>query len=271
VIFASMATPARSREALLSRLVFRFHADLAGTPVWFDALEDEREHPRLGEQPRPSLEGGDLLVLSPEVLLVGESERTNRVAIRRLARALARREGAPRWMIVVTIPRRRAYMHLDTLVTQVDRDACLVYAPVLLGDGPEAARVAEIDLHADDPRRRPCGPLLETLGRHGLSLEPIPCGGRDPVSQQREQWTDGANVLALAPGAITLYDRNAATAEELGRHGFRLVSAEDLLLGRAEVDLDEGHRVCILLASNEMSRARGGPHCLAHPLERDRR
>jgi arginine deiminase len=264
-----MAAPARHRESLLARLIFRFHPDLRDVRVWFDPLESAREPTRLVEQQRPTLEGGDLLVLSPELLVVGESERTNRSGVRSLARALARKPGAPRWIVVVTIPSRRAYMHLDTLMTPVDRDACLIYSPVLLEDGPEAARVGEIDLHADDLRRKPCGQLLPALERRGVQLEPILCGGRDPVSQQREQWTDGANALALAPGVITLYDRNAKTAEELDRHGFRVVGAEDLLLGRAEIDLEAGRRTCILVSSHEMSRARGGPHCLAHPLVRD--
>ena len=89
------------------------------------------------------------------------------------------------------------------------------------------------------------------------------------MAQQREQWTDGANALAVAPGVILLYDRNVRTAEELARHGFRIVPADDLLLGRTEVDVEAGGRVCILLASHEISRARGGPHCLTHPLLRD--
>jgi arginine deiminase len=89
------------------------------------------------------------------------------------------------------------------------------------------------------------------------------------VSQQREQWTDGANVLALAPGVIVMYDRNVATADELAGAGFRVIRGRDLLLGREQVDLDTGERVCILLESHELSRARGGPHCLTHPLVRD--
>jgi arginine deiminase len=100
-------------------------------------------------------------------------------------------------------------------------------------------------------------------------MEPIPCGGPDPVSQQREQWTDGANTLAVAPGLILLYDRNVATIEELDRRGFAIVTAEDLLLGRDEVEIDGPKRTCVVLSSHELSRARGGPHCLSHPLVRD--
>ena len=151
----------------------------------------------------------------------------------------------------------------------MDRNACLVYAPVILPGGNETARVATIDLHADDPVPRTGEDLLSALSGLGIDYQPILCGGRDPVVQQREQWTDGANALAVAPGLILLYDRNLGTADELERHGFNVVRAEDLLLGREEIYPEEAERVCILLSSHEMSRARGGPHCLSHPLVRD--
>jgi arginine deiminase len=270
VAFASMAAPARHREALLSRLLFRFHPALRDVPVIFDPLEVDRDHALFTGRERPHLEGGDLLVLTRDVLAVGLSERTDRQAVRDLARALARREDGPRTIVAVAIPRRRAYMHLDTLLTPIDHDACLVYEPVIGGRGPERAQVFSLDLGRHDPPLEPCeAGVLDVLARHGVALEAVPCGGSDPIAQQREQWTDGANALALAPGVLALYDRNRRTADELDRRGFRLVAADDLLLGREEVDVDAGRRVCILLPSHEIARARGGPHCLTHPLERD--
>ena len=177
-----------------------------------------------------------------------------------LAAALAGLEDGPRWLEVVNIPARRAYMHLDTVFTPVDRDAALVFSPVICGDGPQLADTFEIDLHSTDllPSHRGC--LFEALKMRGLDLEPISCGGDNPVAQQREQWTDGANAFALAPGVIVLYDRNVATADELDRKGFGIVAAEDVLLGRREVSLENPARVCLLLESHEISRARGGPH-----------
>jgi arginine deiminase len=269
VLFSSMAAPARHREALLSRVTFRYHPELRDVPVLADPLEADRDQPLFVAQQRPHLEGGDVLVLSPDVIAVGVSERTNRPGIRRMAARLAGRDDGPRWMILVELPRRRAYMHLDTLITPVDRDACLVYPPVILPGGSEQAPVQEVDLHSTDLERKPVKDLLGCLASHGVDMEPIPCGGPDLVTQQREQWTDGANALAVAPGLITLFDRNLATAEELDRRGFRVVDAEDLLLGREEIDPDAGDRVCVLIPSHEISRARGGPHCLTHPLIRD--
>jgi arginine deiminase len=269
VVFAAMAAPARHREALLSRAIFRFHPEFSAAPVIHDPLMPLPEHPLYLDQHRPRLEGGDVLVLSPEVIAVGHSERTNATATRALAQSLAHRLDGPRWMIVVEIPRRRAYMHLDTLITRVDHNEALVFPPVILAGGAECASVCEIDLYSPDFKVEARADLLSALKVRGIDLEPIPCGGADPVQQQRDQWTDGANAFALAPGVIALYDRNIATAEELSRHGYRVVDAEDLLLGRDEVDLDDDARVCVMLPSHEMSRARGGPHCLTHPLVRD--
>lgn len=267
VVFCSMATPARHREALLSRAIFHFHPQLRTLPVLFDPIGWDPDRPLFLAAERPVLEGGDVLILSEQVIAVGLSERTNHGAVRELARALSKRS-TPRWLVGLEIPRRRAYMHLDTLLTMVDHHACLVHAPAIL-PGAEQLPVWEMDLHEKEPAFNQREALLPLLAERGLELAPISCGGDDPISQQREQWTDGANALALAPGVITLFDRNRATADTLAAHGFRLIEAEDLLLGREELDVTSGERACILLPCHEISRARGGPHCLVHPLQRD--
>ena len=172
-------------------------------------------------------------------------------------------------MVIVGLPERRAYMHLDTVFTPVDRNACLVYPPVVGAGGADPARISEIDLHSPDLELNPRKDLLWALRERGLDLEPVPCGGEDALVQQREQWTDGANALALAPGVIALYERNVGTAEELSKRGFAIVKAEDVLLGRTRLKLEDPGRTCILLPSHEISRARGGPHCLTHPLVRE--
>jgi len=269
VVFASMASAAREREALLARALFRFHPDLAVAPTLHEPMAADFERSHVAGAGHACLEGGDVIVLSSEVIAVGMSERTNRLGIEDLATALASRPEGPRFLVVVELPRRRAYMHLDTVFTPVDRQLALVFPPVLLHHGSERATIYEIDLRSKNRNWAPRSDLLSCLTRRGVGLEAIACGGVDPIAQQREQWTDGANALALAPGVIAMYDRNRGTMEELSRRGFRIVEAEDLLLGREEVDLDAGERVCISFTSHELSRARGGPHCLTHPLLRD--
>ena len=269
VLISSMAAPARWREALLSSAIFQHHPRFADHRVAIDLLA-----PGAGERiplgpTRPSFEGGDLLVLSHDVIAMGHSERTNRTGVRRVAEALAAMTDGPRWLIIVKLPLRRAYMHLDTVLTPIDRDACLVYPPIAKNGGSDSAHVYEIDLASEDRVAVRCADLFGALQKRGIDWKPIACGGDDPLTQQREQWTDGANAFAVAPGCILLYDRNLATADALDREGFTIVTAEDVLLGRTEVDIDSGQRTCILVASHEMSRARGGPHCLTHPLARD--
>jgi arginine deiminase len=270
VIFSAMATPTRARETLLSRTVFRFHPEYAETPVLLDPLQASVEKPLYIGMNRPCFEGGDIMVLSEQVMAVGYSERTNRSGVRQLVQALTRCEGGPRWLIVAALPHKRAYMHLDTVLTQIDRDECLAFAPVILPGHDDTAGVFEFDLHDPEPRPRLGSDLLTALRGRGVDLKPVLCGGDDLLDQQREQWTDGANALAVAPGVIVIYERNVRTVEALDGAGYRILDADEVIEGKAAVDLDAPGKTCVILPSNEISRARGGPHCLTHGLVRDR-
>lgn len=264
VLVSSMATSARRREPLLSQIVFEDHEMLRGAAgtVRFH-LEEGIDEARF-----PWLEGGDLLVPSPRVLLIGLSERTNTRGVEALARYLRSKETSFEAIILVELPRKRSYMHLDTVFTFIDHGLCLAYMPVIARGGSEAGHVYELDLGADDLAYKIRPDLQTALAERGLPIELVPCGGGDSIiDQQREQWTDGANAFAIEPGVIVLYRRNRRTVEELERRGFRVIGEEDVLEGGAGV-VGHGPTVVTLLG-NELSRARGGPRCMTMPLERD--
>lgn len=272
LVRGSMATPARLREPLVSGAVFEHHPRFARPDgiFWFHEFRAAWGKNVSYARMRPHIEGGDVLVLREDLLAIGYSERTEETTIERLSEALKSAGSAVRHIIVMAIPHERSFMHLDTLFTQVSEGECLCYAPMVLAGGAEEADVYSVDLTHDEITWTPEKDFLSALKKRGLDLSPISCGGSDPIDEQREQWTDGANAFAVAPGVIVCYDRNERTADELDRHGYEIVRDEDLLLGRREIDPRGGKKYAIQLSTTELARARGGPRCMTMPLVRER-
>ena len=270
-IRGSMATPARAREPLLSGYIVEHHPRFAkeGGSFWFNEFSADYGRPTSYARMRPTLEGGDILVLREDLLAIGYSERTEKTTIERLAEALKSLKSPVKRMFVVAIPPERSFMHLDTVFTMISRDECLVYGPMILPDGAEEADVYECDLTKREITWTSEKDLLSALKSQKLDLKAIRCGGSDPIAERREQWTDGANAFALAPGVLLLYDRNVQTTEELARAGYAVVDEADLLLGRTELPQRQDKKVVVRLAAHELSRARGGPRCMAMPLVRE--
>jgi arginine deiminase len=268
VVICGMATRARRREALLSKYIFEYHAAFRDSVQYkVDFMGDGQERsPRKGS---PTIEGGDVLVARSDLIIVGQTERTNRVAIKQLAQSLREENSAVKTVVVVELPKQRSFMHLDTVFTFTNTDECLIYPPVILPGGRQAAKVTSIDLTKKSISFASQKSLLATLRRHGMDLDPIYCGGKKAIDQQREQWTDGANAFTLAPGIVLLYERNVRTAEELSAHGYQIVYEDDLLLGRTELETWTKKKYAIQIQGHELSRARGGPRCMTMPLERD--
>lgn len=268
----SMATWAREREPLILSYVFRHHPRLkhhTDHDKWFDQVTPLVR----GEIKAPvSLEGGDILVLSHKVLAVGCSERTQADAIHLLAESLrahrAEDEGSFDHLLMVLMPNKRSAMHLDTIFTRTSEDECLVYPPYFLEGSRELLNVTSIDLRHGELRMSTHPSLLKSLKAVGIELNPIFCGGKDPILQQREQWTDGANAFCLAPGVITSYGRNIATGEALDRAGYRVLTAKAVLTD-ASLNLLDGNKYLVQIEASELSRARGGPRCMTMPLSRD--
>ena len=263
VVICGMATAARRREALLSKYVFEYHSAFRDTCLFkVDFMAGET-------RPRPTIEGGDLLVARGDLLVIGHTERTNAEAIKQLTKSLREVGSGVKTVIVVELPKQRSFMHLDTVFTFTSRDECLIYPPVILPGGSQAAKVTSMDLTRKSISHSSHKSLLGALKKFGLDLDPIYCGGKKAVDQQREQWTDGANAFTLAPGIVMLYERNVRTAEELSAHGYHILYEDDVLLGRTELETWKKKKYAIQIQGHELSRARGGPRCMTMPLERD--
>ncbi len=263
----NMKTKARRAEPFLLDVILRFHPDFRvdhDQDVWFNAIPDYLEG-----DPRAhyTIEGGDILVLSEDILAIGVSERTTQGAVTMLAERLSH-ASAFKTVFVVLMPAERSVMHLDTIFTQIDQEHCLIYPPLLAPDHAHTVPVVRMDITGPEIKISLKDSFIKALAEDGHELKPIPCGGAKRLDQEREQWTDGANAFCLAPGVILGYNRNVRTAEELDRAGYVVLDAEEAL--SPDVDLLDGKRYLIQVRGNELSRARGGPRCMTMPLRRDR-
>lgn len=267
VVVGRMATTARARESLLVSFALQ-HAAGPKASLCFDSVNDKAGAPA-------RLEGGDVLVLSPEALMIGCSMRTSAQTLERLANeALFDAHPSLQRVLVVFMPEARSVMHLDTILTQVDRSLFLAHRPLILGDeGREPLVVAEVRRGAP-PRALVGATVLDALrDTLGESVAIAPCGGEDPLHQEREQWTDGANAVAVAPGHIILYSRNTRTKLALAEHGFSEVRLSTVQSPEERAALiAEGAslpRALYSFTGSELSRARGGGRCLTMPLLRE--
>lgn len=231
-----MRFPTRNRETIYADYIFRYHPDFAGLVT------------RYSDRTSPfNIEGGDICVLSDKVLGVGISQRTSPDAIEQLAKKLfAEKDESFETVLAFSIPVSRAFMHLDTVFTQIDVDKFTVHPGIL---GP--LKVFEITPKGDGELNiKEVNSSLEKILEHYLNIphvELIKCGGEDRIASEREQWNDGSNTLCIAPGTIVVYQRNDVTNAILKEKGLNVLQ----------------------VPSAELSRGRGGPRCMSMPLIRE--
>ena len=233
-----MTFPARQRESLFMETIIDHHPRFAdqGLHVWRDRNQSGR------------IEGGDELVLSDTVIAIGVSERTSAGAIEDIARRLFEKKSGFEKVLAIRIPHNHAMMHLDTVFTMINHDQFTVH-PGILGEGGQidswiVTEDRDGELHVDhhlDLKQV----LKDVLGLDDIDL--IPTGGGDPLIADREQWNDGSNTLAIAPGVVVTYNRNYVSNQVLREHGLKVLE----------------------VLSSELSRGRGGPRCMSMPLVRE--
>ena len=231
-----MYSVTRNRETIYGDYILHYHPSFAGK-VPFYYTPDEPF----------TLEGGDIMNLSATTLAVGISQRTMPEAVERLAKNIFLDESSEiRRVLAFDIPSRRAFMHLDTVLTQLDRDKFLIHPSILqnlqvfeLTPGKQHRVVAR---RLDEPVEKS---LASGVGVDEVTL--LQCGGGDQIAAQREQWNDGSNTLCIRPGTVIAYDRNDVTNRVLEEAGVEVLR----------------------IPSGELSRGRGGPRCMSMPLWRE--
>ena len=228
-----MHTATRSRETIFGKFIFQYHPKYKDVPKWYDRGETS------------SLEGGDILVLSPAVIAVGISERTHEDSIDKFARTVLSISKTFKKILAFDIPKTRSFMHLDTVFTMVDRDKFTVHPGILSAITVYVLTMEEGKVRIEEQEGRLEDILKEHLGLENVTL--IKCGSDSPVDASREQWSDGSNTLAIAPGEVVVYGRNAVTNRILEENGIKIHT----------------------IPCSELSRGRGGPRCMSMPFVRE--
>lgn len=293
ILLNKPAKKARSRETLLMRYIFYNHPLFANYHKNILEIPDVAQHflrPGEEEDHRTTLEGGDVMMVSPEHVLIGCSERTSAYGANEAIKLLFENNVVSK-VTVVKIPNKRDFMHIDTVFTQVKRNVWTILKSIsgnqitypdepinflVPTDNQNLTEIIQFQKGQEKPRSfESIEALLDDISQHDLnSKEPtqfIYSGNGAFPYDAREQWTDSCNLLAIKEGVVLGYDRNDKTIEAFRNAGFSIVKVTDLIddLESGKVNTEDMVDTLILMPSAELSRARGGFHCMSLPILRE--
>ena len=296
ILLNKPAKKARTREALLIKYIFYNHPVFEGYRDRIIELPNISHHfllPKEGDDKKVTLEGGDIMVINKDHLLIGISERTSVEAAHQCIRVLFEKKIVKK-ISIIRIPKKRDYMHIDTIFTQVKKNMWVLLGTfskksIRMEDADPVERILEVGKKDEKikitqfRRKDPSDPiqfdnledLLADISENDLGSDSktkfIYSGNNEFPYDTREQWTDSCNLLALKEGVVLGYDRNDKTLEAFRDAGFNIIHAHELVqqLDSGQIRVKDLENTLITMPSAELSRARGGFHCMSMPLKRE--
>jgi len=256
IIISKMANTIRERETTIIKLITKYHPEFEANIVDLDNSEINS----------PTIEGGDIFVLSKDVLLIGNGIRTNSQSIDFLIKYLKNNSKEPKHIIIQQLPHSpESLIHLDMAFSVIDYDLCIIYEPFLLRPSKYQTYMVKIDngkVKINEEIN-----ILKALNKVGFDYKPVFCGGNnDEWIQEREQWHSGANFLTIAPGKVIGYKRNSYTIEELSKNDFTIIPAKNII--ENHIDVNKYKKIAITLSGSELARGGGGARCMSLPILR---